>query len=57
MLKFDISSLVNSLKQINEKVMVVERVFEKRMRKIDEMKQYGFVAGKGTTDTIFRQLQ
>ena len=29
---------VINLKQNNEKVMVVERVFEKRMRKIDEMK-------------------
>ena len=38
MLKFDIGSLVISRKQNNEKVMVVERVFEKRMRKIDEMK-------------------
>ena len=40
---------------------VVERVFEKRLRKMVEIReeQYGFVAGKGTTDAIFilRQLQ
>ena len=41
--------------------MVVECVFEKRLRKGVEIReeQYGFVAGKGTTDAIFilRQLQ
>ena len=40
---------------------VVERVFEKRLRKMVEIReeQYGFVAGKGTIDAIFilRQLQ
>ena len=40
---------------------VVERVFEKRLRKMVEIRkeQYGFVAGKGTADAIFilRQLQ
>ena len=40
---------------------VVERVFEKRLRKMVEIReeQYGFVAGKETTDAIFilRQLQ
>ena len=40
---------------------VVERVFEKRLRKIVEIReeQYEFVAGKGTIDAIFilRQLQ
>ena len=34
---------------------VVERVFKKRLRKMVEIReeQYGFVAGKGTTDTEF----
>ena len=39
---------------------VVERVFEKRLRKMVEIReQYGFVAGKRTIDAIFilRQLQ
>ena len=40
---------------------VVERVFEKRLRKMVKInkKQYRFVAGKGTIDAIFilRQLQ
>ena len=40
---------------------VVECVFKKRLRKVVEIseEQYGFVAGKGTTDAIFilRQLQ
>ena len=42
-------------------VKVVECMFEKRLRKMVEIreKQYQFVAGKGTTDAIFilRQLQ
>ena len=40
---------------------VVERVFEKRLRKMVEIReeQYGFVAGKGTIDAIciLSQLQ
>ena len=40
---------------------VVERVFEKRLRKMVEIReeQYRFIAGKGTTDAILilRQLQ
>ena len=34
---------------------VVECVFKKRLRKMVEIRegQHGFVAGKGTTDTIF----
>ena len=40
---------------------VVERVFEKRLRKMVEIReeQYGFVTGKGTIVAIFilRQLQ
>ena len=40
---------------------VVECVFENRLRKMVEIReeQYGYVAGKGTTDAIFilRQLQ
>ena len=36
-------------------IKVVERVFEKRLRKMVEIReeQYGFVAGKGTIDAIF----
>ena len=40
---------------------VVEHVFEKRLRKMVEIREehYGFVAGKGASDAIFilRQLQ
>ena len=50
-----------TIKLLKHGMKVVEHVFEKRLRKIVEIreKQYGFVAGKGTIDVIFilRQLQ
>ena len=50
-----------TIKLLEHGMKVVERVFEKRLRKMVEIRedQYGFVAGKGTIDAIFilRQLQ
>ena len=50
-----------TIKLLEHGMKVVERVFEKRLRKMAEIRkeQYGFVAGKGTIDAIFilRQLQ
>ena len=49
-----------TIKLLEHGMKVVERVFEKRLRKMVEItkEQYGFVAGKGTIDAIFilRQL-
>ena len=49
------------IKLLEHGMKVVERVFEKRLRKMAEIReeQYEFVAGKGTTDAIFilRNLQ
>ena len=51
----------HTIKLLKHGMQVVEHVFEKRLRKMVEIReeQYGFVAGKGTTDEIFilRQLQ
>ena len=51
----------HTIKFLEHGMKVVERVFEKRLRKIVEIreKQYRFVAGKETTDAIFilRKLQ
>ena len=48
-------------KLLEHGMKVVESVFEKRLKKMVEIReeQYGFLAGKGTTDAIFilRQLQ
>ena len=50
-----------TIKLLEHGMKVVECVFEKRLRKMVEIReeQYGFVAGKGTIDAIFilRQLQ
>ena len=50
-----------TIKLLEHGMKVVERVFEKRLRKMLEIReeQYEFVASKGTTDAIFimRQLQ
>ena len=50
-----------TIKLLEHGMKVVEHVFEKRLRKMVEIRgeQYGFVAGKGTIDAIFilRQLQ
>ena len=50
-----------TIKLLEHGMKVVERVFEKRLRKMVEIReeQYRFVAGKGTIDAIFilRQLQ
>ena len=50
-----------TIKLLEHGMKVVERVFEKRLRKMLEIReeQYGFVADKGTIDAIFilRQLQ
>ena len=44
-----------TIKLLEHGMKVVKRVFEKRLRKMIELReeQYGFVAGKGTTDAIF----
>ena len=51
----------HTIKLLEHGMKVVERVYEKRLRKMVEIReeQYGFVAGKGTIDVIFilRQLQ
>ena len=51
----------HTIKLLEHGMKVVERVFEKSLRKMVEIReeQYGFVAGKGTIDAIFilRQLQ
>jgi len=49
------------IKLLEHAMKVVERIFEDRIRQqidIDDM-QFGFMKGKGTTDTIFilRQMQ
>jgi len=49
------------IKLLKHAMKVVERIFEHRIRQkieIDDM-QFGFMKGKGTTDTIFmtRQMQ
>ena len=50
-----------TIKLLEHGMKVVERVFEKRLRKMVEIRedQYGFVAGKETVDAIFilRQFQ
>ena len=50
-----------TIKLLEHGMKVVEHVFEKRLRKMVEIReeQYGCVAGKGTIDTIviLRQLQ
>ena len=50
-----------TIKFLEHEMKVVEHVFEKRLRKMVEIREekYGFVAGKGTIDAIFilRQLQ
>ena len=50
-----------TIKLLEHGMKVVERVFEKRLRKMVEIReeQHGFVTGKGTTDATFilRQLQ
>ena len=50
-----------TIKLLKHGMKVVEHVFEKRLRKMIEIREenYGFVAGKGTIDAIFilRQLQ
>ena len=50
-----------TIKLLKHGMKVVERVFEKKLRKMVEIReeQYGFVAGKGTIGAIFilRQLQ
>ena len=50
----------HSIKLLEHGMKVVECVFEKRLRKMVEIReqQYGSVAGKETTDAIFilRQL-
>ena len=51
----------SGIKLLDHVMKVLERVIEGRVRKIvtiDEM-QFGFMAGRGTTDAIFvvRQLQ
>ena len=45
----------HTIKLLEHGIKVVERVFEKRLRKMVEIReeQYRFVAGKGTTDVIF----
>ena len=51
----------HTIKLLEHGMKMVKHVFEKRLRKMVEIReeQYGFVAGKGTTDAIFilRQLQ
>ena len=51
----------STIKLLEHGMKVVERVFEKRLRKMVEIRedQYGFVAGKVSIDAIFvlRQLQ
>ena len=50
----------HTIKLLEHGMKVVECVFEKRLRKMVEIKeQYGFVQGKGNIDVIFilRQLQ
>ena len=50
-----------TIKLLEHGMKVVERVFEKRLRRMVEIReeQYGFVADKGTPNAIFilRQLQ
>ena len=50
----------HTIKLLEHGMKVVEYVFEKRLRKMIEIRVelYGFVSGKGTTDMIFilRQL-
>ena len=50
-----------TIKMLEHGMKVVECVFEKRLRKMVEIReeQYGFAASKGTIDAIFilRQLQ
>ena len=49
----------HTIKLLEHGMKVVKHVFEERLRKMVEIReQYGFVAGKGTTDAIFilRQL-
>ena len=50
-----------TIKLLEHEMTVVEHVFEKRLRKMVEIReeQYGSVSGKGTIDAIFilRQLQ
>jgi hypothetical protein len=50
-----------TIKLLEHGMKVVERIFERRLRKMVEIReeQYGFMPGKGTTDAIFilRQLQ
>ena len=50
-----------TIKMLEHEMKVVERVFEKRLRKMIEIieEQNGFLAGIGTTDAIviLRQLQ
>ena len=43
-----------TIKLLEYGMKVVKRVFEKRLRKMVEIReeQYGFVAGKGTTDAF-----
>ena len=51
----------HTIKLLEYGMKVVEHAFEKRLRKMVELReeQYGFVAGMGTADAIFilRQLQ
>ena len=51
----------HTIKLLEHGMKVVERVSEKRLRKMVELREelFGFVASKGTTDAIFilRQLQ
>ena len=51
----------HTIKLLEHGRKVVEHVFEKRLRRMVEIREehYGFVAGKGTTDATFilRQLQ
>ena len=45
----------HTIKLLEHGMKVVERMFDKRLRKMVEIReeQYGFVARKGTTDAIF----